>query len=944
MRTFTTVWWHWYNLCRKEFTTGTKAFLTLLVLSSFLVTTTTEAQTCNGEYFDVDFTHNYDANTDKTTYTWTITDNGAPNAISHWGFDLNTCPPYTVQQFLNGAVAQVLVGDTWQTANTAYGEDKSQDCTSGEVFKFDMSVPGGGSKTFRLIVNGPWNEGIPLVYFKYGNYCCTQAIPGTQSCLEERCYPPDVENQSLSLCESDFGSGTATFNLSALINAITGGRTNVTVTWYSDAGLSSVIANPAAYSPGSKTVYAKVSLNRNPTCYSVAQVVLVVKPRPQCGITGNNNVCPGSSNAYNAPAGMDSYSWSISGNGTITSATNGASVTVKAGTGCGEYTLTVTISDDGCTNTCSKTFSASDTQAPVITATGTTLALGCNPTDAQINAALGAATATDNCGVGNPTFSDGPVGTTGCQRSQTRTWNVSDACGNAAAPVTRTVTWTEDTQAPVITATGTTLNLGCNPTDAQIEAALGSATATDNCGSVTPTPATSTVSVNGCVRTQTRTWNVSDACNNAAVAVTRIVTWTVDVTPPVMSATPASIQAACVTLFADLPWQAPTWTDACGAVTLVSVVTTPNAQQNSCPAVYTRTWTVRDACNNQASFTQTITVPCCTYCTYTQGAYGSAGGKACIGETGPNNLLSTQQLIQTALSATRYGGTMTIGSGARTVNISTGEWQKIIDYLPGGGSSYAFKHNGPITISSDVFKNNYTKKKGNSSSIDNTLLAQTITLGLNIGISPNLYNLQLLPGMYLNTLEATSCGSITPIACTYNSYLPNQTLVGALSTKTVGGLFELANLALGGGQLPSGVNLSMIAEAVDAINNLFDECKIFAGYSSSPISCSSITTSNETRNENITERLSAGKLQVLASPNPYNDKVRFTIESPVSGQSSLEVYNLIGQKVETVFQGYLIEGRGQTIEYKVSPANRTTLIYVLRVGDQQVTGKLLNIK
>src|SRR5436309_639405 len=59
--------------------------------------------------------------------------------------------------------------------------------------------------------------------------------------------------------------------------------------------------------------------------------------------------------------------------------------------------------------------------------TGTTLTLGCNPTAPQIDAALGTATATDNCTVGTPTASDSAVTSSGCGRSQMRTWNVSDA-------------------------------------------------------------------------------------------------------------------------------------------------------------------------------------------------------------------------------------------------------------------------------------------------------------------------------------------------------------------------------------------------------------------------------------------------------------------------------------------------------------------------------------
>src|SRR6185436_12247791 len=135
--------------------------------------------------------------------------------------------------------------------------------------------------------------------------------------------------------------------------------------------------------------------------------------------------------------------------------------------------------------------------------------LSCNPLAAAIYAALGSATATDNCGVGAPVAVDSAVTSSGCGRSQTRTWNVSDACGNPAVAVSRTVTWTEDSEAPVITATGTTLTLSCNPLAAAIDAALGSATATDNCGVGAPVAVDSAVTSSGCGRSQTRTWNVS---------------------------------------------------------------------------------------------------------------------------------------------------------------------------------------------------------------------------------------------------------------------------------------------------------------------------------------------------------------------------------------------------------------------------------------------------
>src|SRR5204862_1640650 len=150
-----------------------------------------------------------------------------------------------------------------------------------------------------------------------------------------------------------------------------------------------------------------------------------------------------------------------------------------------------------------------DVTAPTITATGTPAngALGCNPTSAAISAALGSATATDACGTPTVTSSDGAVSSNGCLRSQTRTFTATDACGNTAT-ASRTATWTVDVTAPTITATGTPANgsLGCNPTSAAIEAALGSGTATDACSTPTVTSATGDVISNGCSRSQTRTF------------------------------------------------------------------------------------------------------------------------------------------------------------------------------------------------------------------------------------------------------------------------------------------------------------------------------------------------------------------------------------------------------------------------------------------------------
>src|SRR4029453_3483964 len=113
--------------------------------------------------------------------------------------------------------------------------------------------------------------------------------------------------------------------------------------------------------------------------------------------------------------------------------------------------------------------------------------LGCNPSTADIDAALGSATASDHCdGATEVTAANGSV-TGDCNKSQTRTFTTTDACGNTAS-ASRTITWKEDHDAPVITPSGSVANnteLGCNPSTADIDAALGSATASDHCDGAT---------------------------------------------------------------------------------------------------------------------------------------------------------------------------------------------------------------------------------------------------------------------------------------------------------------------------------------------------------------------------------------------------------------------------------------------------------------------------
>src|SRR5439155_1951256 len=130
--------------------------------------------------------------------------------------------------------------------------------------------------------------------------------------------------------------------------------------------------------------------------------------------TGLDPVCPGSTNTYTAVTNGSSptFSWSISGNGTISGSTTGSSVSVIAGALCGSpYALTVDITSGVCDSTDSKTVNVVDTTPPTITCPADKQ-LQCGASTTPSN--TGTATATDNCGGGVTITHSDAVAPAGC--------------------------------------------------------------------------------------------------------------------------------------------------------------------------------------------------------------------------------------------------------------------------------------------------------------------------------------------------------------------------------------------------------------------------------------------------------------------------------------------------------------------------------------------------
>ncbi|HLP75174.1 MAG TPA: HYR domain-containing protein, partial [Bacteroidales bacterium] len=362
-------------------------------------------------------------------------------------------------------------------------------------------------------------------------------------------------------------------------------------------------------------------------------ITVNVLPLPDCNITGTDGpVCPSSVNSFTAPAGMSSYSWTISGNGRITAGANAQNVIVTSGTGCNlPFTISSTITDNnGCVSTCSKTVLVQDITPPIIS---------CPVISAQYRmdnglgyyTAVGTefdATAIDNCTVTSITHNLAyststtlagyhfPLGST------TVTWTATDACGLTATcqiivtviddqppaitcPPPIIVQCAADVPVPYVNYSAFLAAGGIATDNNQINPALFSVVGTD------------IITNQSCANryTITRTYQVNDLSGNSA-SCTQAITVN-DQTAPVITGCPAN-QIFCETptnVFT-IPASISAGDNCGGAVDItyeITGATTRTGSGNNATGNFniggsTITWTATDVCGNVATCSTTVTI------------------------------------------------------------------------------------------------------------------------------------------------------------------------------------------------------------------------------------------------------------------------------------------------------------------------------------------------
>jgi len=265
---------------------------------------------------------------------------------------------------------------------------------------------------------------------------------------------------------------------------------------------------------------------------------------------------------------------------------------VESGNGCPMTIVRTWTATDDCGNavSTSQTITVNDSTAPVASNTPADLTVECS----------------DEIPAGEPTFSDEcdndltinmveENNTLDCQYELVRTWTATDDCGNTTS-VSQTITITDAT-APTLDGIPSNETVACS---SDVTAAP-EVTANDNCDASPVVDFTEVSEENGCETLITRTWTVTDDCDNVT-EYTQLIN-VIDNVSPVVVSSPADIAIECSDA---LPTEAASFEDNCDDD--LTIVMEENESGNGCPLVITRTWTATDNCGNATSASQVITI------------------------------------------------------------------------------------------------------------------------------------------------------------------------------------------------------------------------------------------------------------------------------------------------------------------------------------------------
>ena len=667
-----------------------------------------------------------------------------------------------------------------------------------------------------------------------------------------------------------------------------------------------------------------------------------------CDISGQSAVCGSSSNnIYSGPAGMTSYFWIVTGNGGIIGINTGQTVNIGTGAGGGTLTINLVTTLNGVPSQCSKTVTISSTPTCEITGADE-ICFAPTPSTNTYNGpgnmltyfwtpspGLQIVGSNTNASVNVITIAPGPqsltltsTGIGGCASQCTKLINVKPLPPCSITGSSNVTNGTANNQYTAPTNLSSySWSIGGNgsivgpATNSSVSVTAGAA------GSFT---LTLTTTLNGC----------SITCNKV-VTVDPLTTYTCNITGS------SEICNGSLDIFtAPANLGSYTW-NVTGNATIIGPNTGSSVSVSATiPGSYTLSL---ESVLNGVSCTSTKTVSvisCTNACSYTQGFYGNTKGMACYSNTG-TSMTSSQLMVNAfGVRTSQVFGNM---ANKRFFTLFTSDIinGNIYKMLPGGGNAKSIDLDEVSPFDGAYYDDQSTwplvpleQRKQLKGKIMNSLLAQTITLWFNIQNSSNLGNI-ILEEDTLLTKATASCGNTTPVGEASKFGLPHAVIVylnGANGyPATVNGLFALANDVLGG--VVTNLSASTVNEAVDVINNAFDECRVLVG--TIPYNDQSLLKTDQliVKLHEVEVAAEPNALKVMAYPNPYKNHLQLLINSPVAGMANIEFFTLNGQKVYEMNKP-VVANANNAITY-TGPLRFATLVYKVTIDKNIVTGVVL---
>ena len=78
-------------------------------------------------------------------------------------------------------------------------------------------------------------------------------------------------------------------------------------------------------------------------------------------------------------------------------------------------------------------------------------------------------------------------------------------------------------------------------------------------------------------------------------------------------------------------------------------------------------------------------------------------------------------------------------------------------------------------------------------------------------------------------------------------------------------------------------------------------------------------------------------------PNPFNSSTIISLDLPNAGHVNIDIFNMLGQKIETLYDGFMNAGRNEVV-WNGSAVSSGLYLYRVTSGERTATRKMLMIK